>query len=148
MLENWVFWGIVMCYHFLSLVTLLERRYGSMQALSSEYKLSKLILQVGCPSRNLTTQRKSALILKAFNQHDTAGEAVTFLGINALAKLILFQDVFLWQTFPKNICRVIPQGHDNTIWRPSESFIITRTVITVEVQKSLILGATMKGFYP
>ena len=58
--------------------------------LSSECKLTKLILQAGCPSYNLTSwrepaviQKPSAQISKAFNQHGIA-EKTIYLAINAL----------------------------------------------------------------
>ena len=61
------------------------------RALSSEYKLNKLIKRVECPFRNLTPERKSALIhklsaqiRKAFNQHDTTRYTIKYLGINSL----------------------------------------------------------------
>ena len=64
---------------------------GRAIALSSEYKLTNLILHVGCPSHNATSYRKSAFIhkplvkiAKALNQHDTAGKTMKYLGINTL----------------------------------------------------------------
>ena len=54
-------------------------RGGRMLALNSEYKLTKVILRVGCLSHNPTPSMKSALIHKptaqihkAFNQHDNS----------------------------------------------------------------------------
>lgn len=63
---------------------------GRMRTSSSEYKLIKVILHIGCPSYRLTSQRKpvliqrhSAQIPKAFIQHGIA-EIKNYLGIDAL----------------------------------------------------------------
>ena len=60
-----------------------------MWDLSSEYKLNKLILEVGCPSYYLTSYRHSVLIQKPspqipkyFNQHGIAERTKHFLGMN------------------------------------------------------------------
>ena len=78
-----------MCNHFFPL--LFPSSEGRTQDLSSEYKLTKLILRVECASYNLTSYIKSALIHKplakipkTFNQHDTAGKTIKYLGINTL----------------------------------------------------------------
>ena len=60
-------------------------------ALRSDFKLTKLILRVGCTSYNISSYRKSALIYnpsaqipKALNQRDTAGKTIKYLGTNTL----------------------------------------------------------------
>lgn len=47
------------CVYFMFLLFLL--RGGRMGALSSVYKLTRLILQIECPSYHLTSLKKSAL---------------------------------------------------------------------------------------
>ena len=56
--------------------SLFPSNVGRAQDLSSEYRLMKLILQIGCPSCHPKSKRKSALIQKPsaqitqlFNQH-------------------------------------------------------------------------------
>ena len=65
---------------------LFRLRGGTTRALSSKYKLNKLILRVECPSQSLTPYRKSALIQKPsaqipkipnpVNHLDTAGNTI------------------------------------------------------------------------
>ena len=63
-----------------------------MSGLSSDFKLTKLILLVGCPSYNIINSWKkyalidkpSVQIPKTFNQHDTAEKAIKHLDINTL----------------------------------------------------------------
>ena len=67
-----------------------------MQILSSECKLTKLIVQIGCPSYHLTSWRKSALIHKpsgqipkVLYQHETVEKIKKkYLGISALIQPI------------------------------------------------------------
>lgn len=70
---------------------LFPSRGGRIQTLCSKYNMTKLILPVECPSQNLTTYGKSALIHKPsaqiaedFNQHDIARKKITYLDINTL----------------------------------------------------------------
>ena len=78
-------------YVFVFCTLLFPLRKSRTQTLNSEYKLTRLILRIGCPSYLLTSdgRRKSALIRKplaqirkAFNQHDTSGEKIKYLGKN------------------------------------------------------------------
>ena len=69
--ENWVIWGGV----FVLLALLFPSEGGRMQVLSSECKLTKLILWSEQPSNHLTSKKKATLIcklsaqlLKSFNQ--------------------------------------------------------------------------------
>ena len=92
---------------------LFSSRGWRTQALSPEYKLTKLILWFRCPSYILTSWRKSAhiykpsgQIYKAFNQHGTTGKT-KYLGnkyFNLPKWLILFQDAltifFFYLSFP------------------------------------------------
>ena len=76
--ENCVIRGGAMCVFC---PFLFPSRRVKTWTLSSEYKFTKLILWVGYPSYNRTSQRKSAFIYKAsvkipkaFSQYDTAGK--------------------------------------------------------------------------
>ena len=97
-------------------------------ALSSEYKLTKLILWVECPFHNVTSHRKSAFIHKplvhiprAFNPHDKAGKTkkvFRYKYFNIAKWLILFQD---------NVTNFSPKyvsSMDRGLW---VNFMITRT---------------------
>ena len=68
-----------MCFVFCPL--LFPSKRFKIRTLSSEYKLTKLILWVGCPSYNLTLYSKPALIHKvstkipkAFSKLDISGK--------------------------------------------------------------------------
>ena len=117
--------------------SLLSSNGGRLQAWSSEYKLVKLILQVGSAFYHLTSHRKSAPVQrssgeipKAFNQHDIAGKTIKYLGVNAL----IYQNDKLCfripsQSYPHKLLsfmgRGIPHSDDNKISIPFQSFMIT-----------------------
>ena len=61
-------------------------RRDRTRALSSEYKLAKVILQTGCPSYHLTSSSK---IPESFNQHGLDENTKKYLGINALISSVV-----------------------------------------------------------
>ena len=70
---------------------IIPQERGRTRALSSEYKLTKRIVQIGWPSYHLTLREKSALVQKPlvripkiFDQHGIAEKTKNYLGISGL----------------------------------------------------------------
>ena len=124
-------WKLGQCLFFG--ILLLTLRRGKMQTLSSKYKLTRLILQVGCPPYNLILYWKLALIQKSSTQipkvfHEHGNALIHIL------KWFLFQDTETNISIKTVSCmgRGILQGHDNKLSRPSESFMIDRTQLKLK----------------